>query len=281
MLSDEKLQEYHRFKDHQAKTRSQIRGALRKWRRLELGEPNSDAFAIYRDKRLAEGAASATVKGEMNKLLGIARWLGHSPIVKLPKGVQRTPEAWNRTQLRALFRAARKSNRVVWGIPGNVYWPAILGVCYDSGERIGAVLGLRESDIDVGSRRLLYRAEIRKGGYRDSSCQISRSTAGHVQRLLLQRVREHHGGGDAPVFLHGCPSGLWKAYGRLLLDAGLPADRRSKFHRLRRTHATFVHKAGGDATAALGHADPSTTWKYYIDPRQLVRRLPWHPWFGW
>lgn len=275
MISDEKLQEYHRFKDHKAKTRSQIRGALRKWRRLELGTPDSDAFARYRDLRLEEGAASATVLGELNKLMGLAKWLGHNPIVKKPKGIQRTPQAWTRKQLKALFREARITQRTIWGIEGSIYWPAILGVCYDTGERIGAVLELRASAIDLERRRILYAAEIRKGGYRDATSTISRSTQRALRRLQAVAPSE------TLVFKRGCPSGLWKAYGRLLSDAGLPNDRRSKFHRLRRTHATFVHKAGGDATAAMGHSSPEVTWRHYIDPTQLVRRLPWRPWFGW
>lgn len=236
--------------------------------------PDSDAFARYRELRLDEGASPSTVRGEMNKLLGIARWLGFAPVVKLPCSPQRLPESWDRQQLKRLFRESRTTSRFIWGIPGAIYWPALLGTAYDTGERIGALLAVQSSDIDWQSSCVRFRAEIRKGGYCDAHARLSRQTSAAL-RTLRGCI------GQDQLFLHGCPSGLWKAYGRLLSDAGLPCDRRSKFHRLRRTHATFVHKAGGDATASLGHSDPATTWKYYIDPRQLVRRLPWHPWFGW
>jgi len=51
-----------------------------------------------------------------------------------------------------------------------------------------------------------------------------------------------------------------------LAAAGLPTDRRSKFHRIRRTVASAVAEAGGNPSEALDHASPKTT-KRYLDPR--------------
>lgn len=274
MLSTEQLEAYHRYKNHKPSTRRRLRGALRHWSRLGLVDPTSDACESYRDQRLAEGASPATVRGEMNKLIGLARWLGFAPVVRLPHNIHRCPTAWDRRQLRRLFHAARTTRRTMWGVPGAIFWPALLGTCYDTGERIGAVLDLEWAAIDLAARRVVYVAEIRKGGYRDAVGTISRDT---VRRLVA--LKKHKPG--RLVFRHGCPSSLWRSYGRLLADAGLPHDRRSKFHRLRRTHATFVHLAGGDATAALGHASDAVTRASYIDWSQVRRRLPWRPWFMW
>lgn len=270
MLDD--LEPYHRCKNHKPSTRSLVRGALNHWRRLGFTRPTDDALACYRDARLAEGAAPDTVRGELTKLIGVAKWLGYDPVVKKPSNVERCPEAWNRSQLRRLFREARTTKRIIWGIPGNVYWPALLGVAYDTGERIGALLSVRAGDFT--GRLLRCPAEVRKGGYRDAAYQLSRNTLRDMRRLWVLHP-------TGPVFLHGSPSRLWQAYTALLTDAGLPADRRSKFHRLRRTHATFVHLAGGDATAAMGHRDSATTWRYYIDATMIPRRLPWRPWPWW
>jgi integrase len=44
--------------------------------------------------------------------------------------------------------------------------------------------------------------------------------------------------------------------------AGLPTDRRSMFHRMRRTAASWFKFKGGDPTQLLDHCDPKTTKKY-------------------
>jgi hypothetical protein len=62
---------------------------------------------------------------------------------------------------------------------------------------------------------------------------------------------------------------LWPAYTEILKRAGLPHDRKSKFHRMRRTVASFFEAAGANATALLGHSARSVT-EGYLDPR-LVR----------
>jgi len=57
---------------------------------------------------------------------------------------------------------------------------------------------------------------------------------------------------------------------KLLLKAtGLPTGRNCMFHKIRRTHATHLHIAGGDATASLGHGSDVITRGYYLDPRYI------------
>lgn len=63
--------------------------------------------------------------------------------------------------------------------------------------------------------------------------------------------------------------GTWYYHLRAILGlAGLPTDRRSMFHRIRRTHATHLYVRGGDPTQSLGHASDAMTRAYYLDPRQ-------------
>jgi integrase len=275
MLTKEQLLTYHVEKNHQNNTKSRYRGVITHWNRLGIGDPTDEALAHYRDTRLGEGAARDTVRGELTKAVAMAVWLGFPGVVKKPRKVERCPEAWNHKQLRQLFREARTTVRVVWSIPGRLFWPALLGVAYDTGERIGAIaqIGWEEIDLDAGT--IYYPAEVRKGGYRDARASLSRDTV-----RALRAFREA-APPNATVFEYGCRTRLWQAYGALLRDAGLPDDRRSKFHRLRRTHATFVYAAGGDATAALGHSTDAVTRKSYIDWNQIRKRLPWRPWFGW
>lgn len=273
MIDTTDLTRFHRDKHHKATTRSLVRGALRHWERLGLVEPCSGSLAEYRDRRLKEGAAADTVRGELTKLISIANWLGIEVAVKKPRAVQRIPRAWTRKQIRELFAAAKSTKRTIWGMPANVFFPALLGVCHDTGERIGAIASVRWESIDLDGRQIFYAAEIRKGGYRDAQASLSRPTI-RALRALRELTPD-----SGVIFCHGSMSRLWQAYTALLKDAGLPYDRRSKFHRLRRTHATFVHIAGGDAVASLGHASPETTWRHYIDPTQIAKKLPWRPWW--
>jgi|ERR1700690_2884339 integrase len=58
---------------------------------------------------------------------------------------------------------------------------------------------------------------------------------------------------------------LFYKYKRILKLAELPHGRDSMFHRMRKSVASHYEKAGGNATALLGHSSRSVT-KKYIDP---------------
>jgi integrase len=63
---------------------------------------------------------------------------------------------------------------------------------------------------------------------------------------------------------------LHRRFRRLLKAAGLPATRKDQFHSIRRTTASYIKAAGGDATWQLGHSGPKVTEVYY-DPRIVQR----------
>lgn len=273
-ISPEQLEAFHSHRGNTAQTRQRVRGCLNQWARLGLEEISSESLATYRDRRLEEGRSPSTVRVEVARLRALGKWVGVDLTCKLPRAVQRAPVAWTRKQLKTLFRQARRTHRTIYGVPGTIFWPALLGLCYDTGERIGAIKKLEWSDVDLESRTVRYRAEIRKGHYRDAVGRISRQTTRDL--LRLQQVTD-----TAKIFTIGHKANLWRQFTLLLEDAGLPSDRRSKFHRLRRTHATQIHLAGGDATAALGHSSDAVTRDHYLDPRQIGRALPWRPgWWG-
>ncbi len=277
---DSELSRFHAEKGHTRRTREHYRAVFRRFGDLELTDEN---LAVYREQRLAHGLAKDSVRGELGRLMAYARWKGLNPKTQQPKKVRREPQAWSRNELRRLFKEARTTERTIYGIPGAIYWPAILGLAYDTGERITAIAALEWSDIDFDQRSVRYRAETRKGSCADHQGTFSRGT-----RRDLLRLR---GFGKGRPFRLGCESTRWKAYTTLLKDAGLPSDRRSKFHRLRRTHATWLHWSGGDATASLGHSSSDITRDAYLDKRYTRKgRLPSISvgivatvlaWFGW
>lgn len=132
-------------------------------------------------------------------------------------------------------------------------------LAWDSGERIGALLQAEWSHLS--GEWLTLPAEIRKGGRQDRAYKLAADTLAILgsirrpQRKLILPWPFHH-------------TTLYNHYRRIRRRAGLPYDRRSGFHRIRRTVATFFEAAGGNATELLGHSDRRVT-RGYLDPRLL------------
>src|SRR5690606_18503011 len=125
-------------------------------------------------------------------------------------------------------------------VPGRIYWPAMLGVAVETGERLGALYRLEAHHFDFTKMEVTFPREIRKGQTRDLTKTISAQTVIDVQKLIALRPMRPF----APLLQ---PS-LYHPMRRLLCDAGLPSDRSRLFHCLRRYHATQVTLMGGNAT---------------------------------
>lgn len=223
-------------------------------------------------RRDSTTAAAGTIRGDAEKLLVLWRWaakrdLASVPNVVLPAKVELEPVAWTQEELARLERAARTTERLVGGVPGKLYWPALIGLAVDTGERINAIHALAAADIDTKRRIVVYRRETRKGKRKDSVKPFSKQTAVALDRWLASEHR------PALPFQVVKYSSLYTPMRWLLVDAGLPRDRRRMFHCLRRTHGTRIHLQGGDASVSLDHSDPRTT-RAYIDRSQLPVMLP-------
>jgi integrase len=103
--------------------------------------------------------------------------------------------------------------------------------------------------------------------------RLRRSTARSLRQLAEAGAVKPFG------FVHR--GTLYHHLENLLRAAGLPTDRRHKFHCLRRTHASYLKRAGGDARESLDHQSDETTRRYYFDPRvcgaQNVLAFLFHP----
>lgn len=182
------------------------------------------------------------------------------PLVKVP---ERIPEAWLTDELRRLVDSAMQERMVVCGIPAGDYFRAILLLLYDTGERITAATSIRWRD--VRGMDVVFRAESRKGSRRDIIRPISEATAAALAAIRFGR------GLDDEVFpLDRHKDFLWRRLGIILDRAGLPSGRKDKFHKIRKTTASYAQAAGLSAQQILDHADPATTRKY-LDPR-IVRQ---------
>lgn len=175
------------------------------------------------------------------------------PTVNVP---ERVPEAWLTEEFARLLAAARAEKTTIAGVPGGLWWRALLLLAYDTGERITALTSVRWADVRPGF--VLFRAETRKGRRRDIVREVGEET-----QAALEAIR----GDRDPVFPWPyCHTYLWTRLAIILKRAKLPAGRRDKFHKIRRTTASYYEAAGHSAQRLLDHSSPATT-RRYLDPR--------------
>lgn len=231
---------------------------------LDLEQLQVARFLAWRLER-SEPATAAKDRSQLRAIWALA-WDEATPGVKRgpPASLrrivvpERTPEAWLTDEMRRLVASAGQERGTVCGVDAAGFWRALLLVCYDSAERASAVLSLRFCDVMQGMVR--FRAEGRKGHRRDITRSISEDTQAAIEAIRLPQ-RELVFPWDMAV-----PT-LYYQMRRILVRAGLPTDRRSKFHRIRRTSASYYEAAGGDAQLLLDHSSPLLKRRHYLDPR--------------
>lgn len=189
-------------------------------------------------------------------LPGVARGPSVRPVV-VP---ERVPEAWLEDEMRALVAAAAGESGTICGVPAAGWWRALFLTCYDTAERCSAAMSLKWSDIH--GTLVIFRAEDRKGRRRDIARTISSETA-----MAIDAIAEPRRSLVWPIDVKA-PT-LYHRFNRILRRANLPTDRWSKFHRIRKTSASYYESAGGSAQHLLDHSSPAVT-RRYLDPR-IVR----------
>lgn len=186
------------------------------------------------------------------------------PNVKLISVPDLIPVAWTKAELKTLWNTCQKQAGTIGGVTASGWWHGLHSVIWDTGERINAVLHCRWIDLDLRGRWLKVPHGIRKGKRADMLFRLHPDTI-----LILRAIRDPKRELIFPWTSH--PTQIYHEYKKLLKSAGLPTDRYHKFHCLRRSTASYLEAAGGDATAQLGHEHRSTT-KRYLDPRIVKKR---------
>ena len=271
------LYESQRLCGKSRNTKRLFRGALNSFdaflgRPAVLSDLNDATFAAFLAV-LAERVRPATVNNIRSKIVALWSFLARKSIVDRWPTVppvtepEIVPVAWSDAELRALWQASESVPGEFGGVPVSGWLRALHSIIYDTGERISAVLSLRQADIDLTGQWVNFQAATRKGGRKSNLTRVHADTIQAISRIWMPR-RELL----LPWPYHATYLQQWYAR-EVLIPAGLPADRAHKFHCLRRTSATRIEAAGGDATKMLGHSDRRITVKYYLDPRQIPRQF--------
>lgn len=237
-----------------------------------LGRPattddlDDDTVAAWLPWFLERGRSEETANKNLRHLLALWRFLARKRIVEEFPAVdqlavkERVPKCWLKSELEKLFDSAAKERGSIGGVAAGFWWKVLLLVVWFTGERIGAVLELYWDDYDMESGWVVARAEVRKGKKRDKAFPLPPSVCKQLEALRVK--------GERRIFRWERRStSIYYHLNRILARAGLPTDRMSKFHRVRKSMASYLKAAGGDPTEALDHSSSKVTKKYYLDPR--------------
>jgi integrase len=180
---------------------------------------------------------------------------------------EKTPRAFTADELARLWASCGVVRGWVGPIPARVWFQALLGVLFYSGERITAVLRVERS----GWSRpwLAVPATARKGSRKPAAYQLP----DHVADLVDQVSRHDQ---PALFFWPASDTALRERWKVITRRAGLGEGPEVQFHALRRSFASHLTAAGGSAREALQHSSEKVT-RRYLDPRitQAGQPAPW------
>jgi integrase/recombinase XerC len=175
-----------------------------------------------------------------------------------PRAPRRSPEVVGRHDIEELFEAVPET-------PAGRRDRAILELLYGSGLRVGELVGLDLSDLQLGQRLLRVRGK----GRRERLVPFGRHAAAAVERYLPVRTRWRRGRHDGePLFVNQRGGRLGARSVRRILSAAVSRTARLHHlhpHALRHAFATHLLEAGMDLRAIqelLGHSSLSTTQVY-------------------
>ena len=231
-------------------------------RQPDTGDLTNVSVAKYLDVRSAT-VSPHTVERERTQILALWRFacvhrigsvvsMPDVPAGRLP---QKIPQAWNAEQMKLLMISARMTPGTIAGKECGNFFHALILTSWVTAERIGALMALTPRDL-VG-HHLNVRAETRKGGRSGKLFEIP-----DVLVVLLHSIE-----GNEKIFTWDrSDTLLWRYFKKIAKRADL-YEKGIGFHQIRRSSASYVAAAGGNASEHLGHSDPRLATKHYLDPR--------------
>lgn len=236
-------------------------------RPAQLSDLNDLTVSRHLKAMMESGMSPHSVKKEQAQLRAIwnlaakRRMVENFPQLPAIKAPDPIPVAWTMHELAILLRACERKSGSYRGVDASEWWSTLVLVLWETGERINAALNAQWCHLTA--EIITFPAENRKGRQWSNVCQLSKETTKRVNAIKNPRRK-----------LIWCwpysDTYLYHVFNRILDNAGLPCDARSKFHRIRRSHATHLKINGGDPTTSLCHSNPATTARY-LDPRLIPK----------
>ena len=230
----------------------------------DLTDKNVGRFLRYRTD---SGVKARTANGEAKQIKAIWNWAAKKRLVeqfptigKLPEA-EVIPDAWSEAQTKQIIATCRRLEAEGNQQLNGTVWLAFHLVQFDTGERTGALQSMTWSMVDMKTGHLKVPAEVRKGGRKAMTYKLKPVTLAALEQARVP--------GNDLLFVFKAPT-RWKFYAmykQLILAAGLPyKPHKTGPQKMRRTFASHIAKAGGDATAALRHSTRRVTEESYLDP---------------
>lgn len=225
---------------------------------------------VYAHLARRHAVAPATRNKELGQLLALWRFatrrklLDNWPDIPEEPEPERTPIAWMPDELAKLMQAAKRAEGAVGDVPAKLWWPTMLHLMLDTGERIGAIRETRWNWVSGDALRV--PAEARKGKTRDRIYRISPGTIASINSL-----RPYSGSSDYVLPWPYVPTYLHAKFRVIVESAGLPTGRKYQTHCLRKTVGSAAHAAGMNAQDVLDHSTRRDTMRY-LDPRLMPHR---------
>lgn len=219
-----------------------------------------------------DGVKEVTANGEAKKIKAMWNWAANKRLVEYGPNIDNlpepevTPRAWTKAELATLYAACKRQRGSMSVVGAAAYWTAFHLVQWDTGERTGAMLQLTWAMLDPKEGHLTVPAEVRKGR---GKAMVYRLKPPTLQRLEMIRLPERE-----LIFGQLHKATFYYRYKRLVGSAGLPwIPWKSGPQKMRRSFASHIIAAGGDATAALRHSSRRVTEDSYTDPA-IARPTP-------
>jgi integrase len=173
---------------------------------------------------------------------------------RVPKPV---PKAYKADELARLVDAAKHRKGHVAGKPAAWYWVTKLQAMFQTGERIGAVMALRWSEVDLERHTLTFLAATRKG-HRET---ITRPITPDLARCLAM----HKGAPGERVWPWLDDRELLSCYASLKVLCRTAGVSYKPFHSIRKATASYLKRAGISAKKQLGHSSEEMAETHYYD----------------
>jgi integrase len=232
---------------------------------LTLDGITTDVIAAFSAYLLAIHAA-VTANKTIRHVLSIVRYaVDQGAAYRVPewrklREPKRVPLAFTVEEFAAILAAVAILDGEICGIPARLWWRSLLLADWYTGARITALLAVQQADVALDDGGLYLRPEQAKD-HEEQFLDLGPEAIAAIQAAWAPRRRLMW---PWPF----CPRVTAKHFARLCQAAKVPLRKGtgSKFHRIRKSTASYLKLAGGDPTGRLGHSTQQVT-KSYFDPR--------------